>query len=158
MQLSIFCSMGGSTGLLFSSTYPDVVDKLATLDIIKPVILPLPWHEQSIKEAIELFLDMEKKLADPRNQKGLPLEVLVSRYVDANKGEITVESVRTLMARGSKPAPSGKGFIYSHDPRIVRIRHFEICCLRILIGIVLTKLPRYCPVSCDSALCIIAKL
>ena len=113
--------MGGSTGLLFSSTYPDVVDKLATLDIMKPVILPLPWHEQSIKEAIELFLDMEKKLADPKNLKGLPLEVLVSRYVDANKGEITQESVRTLMARGSKRAPSGKGFIYSHDPRIVRI-------------------------------------
>lgn len=36
-------SMGGSTGILYASLYPDEVDRLVTLDIVKPITVPLAW-------------------------------------------------------------------------------------------------------------------
>ena len=110
-------SMGGSTGLLFASLYPDLVDRLLTLDIIKPVTVPLAWHTQDITEAIDLHLEMERKSQDPKYQKSYTQEQLVNRYVEAMGGAINPEAVRVLMKRGSKV--SGNGFIFSHDPRMV---------------------------------------
>ena len=114
-------SMGGSTGLLFASLYPDLIDRLLTLDIIKPVTVPLAWHTQNITEAIELHLDMERKSQDSKNQKSYTREQLVSRYVEAMGGTIYPEAVRVLMKRGSKV--SGNGYVFSHDPRMVT-KHF----------------------------------
>lgn len=111
-------SMGGSTGFLFASLYPDLVDRLLTLDIIKPVTVPLAWHTQDITEAIDLHLEMERKSQDPKNQKSYTQEQLVNRYVEAMGGTIYPEAVRVLMKRGSKA--SGSGFIFSHDPRMVK--------------------------------------
>lgn len=110
-------SMGGSTGLLIASLYPNSVDRLLLLDIIKPVSVPLPWQTQSIREAIDLHLDMERKSADPTYQKSFTKAQLVNRYVEAMGGTISPEAVHILMERGSKV--SGDGFIYSHDPRMV---------------------------------------
>ena len=112
--------MGGSSGFIYASVYPDAVDKLLSLDMVKPLVLPLPYHKQKVHEAIEMFLDVEKKLADPKNMKGFPLEMLVARYMEAMKGTIKPESVQVLMKRGAKPAPNGQGFIFSYDLRMVR--------------------------------------
>jgi pimeloyl-ACP methyl ester carboxylesterase len=114
-------SMGGSTGFLIASLYPDLVDRLLTLDIIKPVSVPLAWHTQDITEAIDLHLEMERKSQDPKNQKSFTQEQLVNRYVEAMGGTIYPEAVRVLMKRGSKA--SGSGFVFSHDPRMVK-QHF----------------------------------
>ncbi|KZS05487.1 Protein ABHD11-like protein [Daphnia magna] len=110
-------SMGGSTGLLLASIYPDLVDRLLLLDIIKPVTVPLQWQTQSIREAIDLHLDMERKSVDPKYQKSFTMIQLVNRYVEAMGGTISPEAVRILMKRGSKE--SGNGFTYSHDPRMM---------------------------------------
>lgn len=110
-------SMGGSTGFLVASLYPDIVDRLLTLDVIKPVCVPLQWQTQSKAEAIDLFLSNEKRLKDLKYQKSYTQEQLVNRYVEAMGGTISPEAVRVLMKRGSKA--TGNGFTYSHDPRMV---------------------------------------
>lgn len=110
-------SMGGSTGFLVASLYPEIVDRLLTLDITKPVCVPLQWQTQNITEAIDLHLSMEKKSKDLQSQKSYTQEQLVKRYVEAMGGTISHEAVRILMKRGSKV--SGDGFAYSHDPRMV---------------------------------------
>lgn len=112
--------MGGSTGVMFASAYPEVVQKLMLIDIIKPVILPLPWLEQKLGTNIDSYLATEKSLADPKNRKGVPIEDLVARRVEVNNGGITPESARILMERGAKPVEGGKGLIFSHDLRMVR--------------------------------------
>jgi len=112
-------SMGGSTGVMFASAYPEVVQKLMLIDIIKPVILPLPWLEQKLGTNIDSYLATEKSLADPKNRKGVPIEDLVARRVEVNNGGITPESARILMERGAKPVEGGKGLIFSHDLRMV---------------------------------------
>ena len=112
--------MGASTILTFASAYPDVVDRAVLLDMIKPVVLPLPWQTQELSESIELFLKMEKKMAKRQTLKSLPLDVLVQRYMEANGGTITEQSVRTLMKRGAVQAADGQGFHYAHDPQVVR--------------------------------------
>ncbi|KZS05486.1 probable serine hydrolase [Daphnia magna] len=110
-------SMGGSTGFLVASLYPDIVDRLLTLDVIKPVCVPLQWQTQSKAEAIDLFLSNEKRLKDLKYQKSYTQEQLVNRYVEAMGGTISPEAVRILMKRGSKA--TGNGFTYSHDPRMM---------------------------------------
>lgn len=110
-------SMGGSTGMLYASIYPENVDRLLMLDIQKPVCLPLPWHTQSIAEAIELYLNYEKKVTCGKSEKGCSVEELVQRYVQSMNGTISPEAVRLLMKRGSKP--SGEGYVYAHDTRVV---------------------------------------
>ena len=112
-------SMGGSTGLLFASLYPHLVDRLLTLDIVKPVTVPLLWHSQDLAEAIDLQLDYERKFTNPKFQKSFTLEELVNRYVESLGGTIKPEAVRILLKRGSKV--SGNGFAFSFDPRMVNI-------------------------------------
>lgn len=114
-------SMGGGTGILVASLYPDLVDRVLTLDIIKPITVPLAWHTQSITEAIDLHLDLERKSGNPKYQKSYTLEELVDRYVQAMGGAINPDAVRILLKRGSKVV--GNGYAYSHDPRMV-----IICC------------------------------
>lgn len=114
-------SMGGSTGLLYASLYPENVDRLVSLDMVKPVTVPLAWHKQRVRDAIEVHLDLEKKSADPAYQKSYTLEELVTRYVDALDGAIYPDAVRILLKRGAKV--SGNGFNYSHDPRMVSSSH-----------------------------------
>ena len=119
---SMVASLGGSTGLLFGSVYPDSLEKLVLLDLIKPVILPLPWHEQSLNLAIETLLETEKRMVEAKcHQRGAPLEELISRYLKGTHGSLTLESCRVLMKRGTRPAPDGSGFVYSHDLRLVSI-------------------------------------
>ncbi len=110
-------SMGGSTGFLVASLYPKMVDRLLTLDICKPVGVPLLRHTQNKTEAIEILLDLERKSANPKSQKSYKLDELVNRFVESMNGTITSEAVRILLKRGAKP--SGNGFIFSHDPRMV---------------------------------------
>ncbi len=115
-------SMGGSTGLLFASLYPNLVDRLLTLDIVKPVTVPLLWHSQNLAEAIDLHLDYERKSGNPKFQKSYTLEELVNRYVESLGRTISPEAVRILLNRGAKK--SGDGFAYSFDPRMVIFRQF----------------------------------
>lgn len=70
-------SMGGSTGLLFASLYPDNVERLLLLDIVKPVTLPLGWHTQSISEAIDQQLELEKRMTNPKLERSFTIEELV---------------------------------------------------------------------------------
>ena len=133
--------MGGSTGLLYASLYPEKVERLLLLDIVKPVTLPLAWHTQSISEAIDQQLELERRMTNPKLERSFTIEELVikyflfrlilfynfnlkhlllfqvNRYVEYMQGTITPEAVRLLMKRGSKP--SGTGFVYTHDSRMV---------------------------------------
>lgn len=110
-------SMGGGTAILVASLYPDAVDRVLTLDIVKPITVPLAWQTQSITEAIDLHLDLERKSGNPKYQKSNTLEELVDRYVQALGETISPEAVRILLKRGSRVC--GNGFAYSHDPRMV---------------------------------------
>jgi len=108
-------SMGANIGLLYGSIYPQGIERLILLDLIKPIVLPLPWHTQVTAEAIEMFLRLEKKKQKGK-QKSYQMEELVSRYVNANQGTISNESAKILMERGSEVVENGYG--YSYDPQM----------------------------------------
>ena len=67
-------SMGGASGLLFGSVFPDRLERLLLLDIIKPITIPLAWHTQSIAEAIEQMLGLEKMMAIPKLERSFTIE------------------------------------------------------------------------------------
>lgn len=109
-------SMGANIGLLYGSFYPEAIDRLVLLDLIKPIVLPLPWHTSNTGKAIEMFFQLEKKKLKG-NQKGYPMEELVARYFDALEGTITLESIKILMERGTQVI--GNGYGYSYDLQMV---------------------------------------
>jgi len=106
-------SMGANIGLIYGSCYPGAIERLVMLDLIKPVLLPLAWHPQTTSEAIETVLKHEKKMLK-RQPKSYEFEELVTRYVDATKGQISLDSARIMMERGTKVV--GNGYGYAHDP------------------------------------------
>jgi len=123
LQLSKFSivgqSMGATVGLVYGSYYPDELERLLLIDIIKPAPIPLPPHKKIPRsKGLDMALDLEKKMYAGK-QKNCSMEELVSRYVKATQGTISAESVQVLMERGAKVA--GDGYSYSHDPRMVNI-------------------------------------
>ena len=70
-------SFGGSSGLLFASVYPEKVEKMILLDVIKPIPLPLEFHVQGIADAIDQHLEFEKKMSNPNLQISCTMEELV---------------------------------------------------------------------------------
>ena len=70
-------SFGGSSGLLFASVYPERVDRLVLLDMIKPIPLPFDFHIQDVTGAINQHLALEKKMANPNLQRSSSMEELV---------------------------------------------------------------------------------
>lgn len=117
-------SMGGSTGVLYASLYPENVDRLLMLDIQKPVCLPLPWHPHSVRQAIDVFLDHEKKVISGKKERTCTVEELAHHYVQSMNGTISIQAARLLMKRGSKC--SGDGYVYAHDTRAVVIKYLVL--------------------------------
>ena len=115
-------SMGATVGLMYGSFYPEELERLLLLDIIKPAPIPLPFHTQKTGKAIDLTLSLEKKIYEG-TPKSYTMEDLVSRYVKATQGTISAESVRVLMERGAKVV--GDGYGYAHDARMVNISHLQ---------------------------------
>ena len=70
-------SFGGSSGLLFASVYPEKVDRMILLDVIKPYPLPLNFHVQGIAEAIDQHLVFEKKVENTNLRRNFTMEELV---------------------------------------------------------------------------------
>ena len=116
--------MGANIGLIYGSCYPGAIERLVMLDLIKPVLLPLAWHPQTTSEAIETVLKHEKKMLK-RQPKSYEFEELVTRYVDATKGQISLDSARIMMERGTKVV--GNGYGYAHDPLFVSILSYFSC-------------------------------
>jgi len=108
-------SMGATVGLMYGSFYPEELERLLLLDIIKPAPIPLPFHTQKTGKAIDLTLSLEKKIYEG-TPKSYTMEDLVSRYVKATQGTISAKSVRVLMERGAKVV--GDGYGYAHDARM----------------------------------------
>ncbi|XP_065584071.1 probable serine hydrolase isoform X2 [Artemia franciscana] len=120
-------SMGGGFGLVYASVFPAKVEKLVSLDMVKPVTVPLAWHTQDIGEAIEENLLAEHKMLNSKPQ-AVPMETLVKRYVEGTLGNLSSEGARVLLKRGAAKAPNGKGYYFTRDLRqnTASIQRFSI--------------------------------
>lgn len=99
-------SMGGYVSIFFASLFPDLVDKVISLDIIKPLTFKSDDLSKSTANAVETFLAIENKLASSEAQPTYTCEDGMKRLIQAHAklGVLSKEAAEILMKRGSKPA------------------------------------------------------
>lgn len=108
-------SLGGATALLFASIFPDNVDRLVVLDIVKPSSRELNLFPGETTKGIKNHLENEKKMLKPA-----PVYSNESAAKRLQKGmfnEITIEGARILNIRGTRASECGKGVVFSRDIR-----------------------------------------
>lgn len=128
-------SMGGYVSIFFASLFPDLVDKVISLDIIKPLTFKSDDLSRSTANAVQTFLSIEDKLASSEAQPTYTFKDGMKRLIQAHSklGVLSDEAAEILMKRGSKPlsenehessnSESGKNgcdqeIVFTRDPRL----------------------------------------
>ncbi|XP_055935484.1 serine hydrolase-like protein [Argiope bruennichi] len=119
-------SLGGIFALLFSAIFPDLVKKVALLDVAKPMSSSLDLVLDVKVNGINRFMNLEKKVLN-----AVPpvytSESAVTRLIKGTHNEISEEGARILLKRGSKPSDCGQGVIFTRD---LRFKPLELISMR----------------------------
>lgn len=105
-------SEGGILAFLFTSIYPELVNALITIDVIKP-FSPKRSSVLKLGERVSTITTKSTRFSS-ENPKYL-LEEIEDRWVKASKGSLTKDSVKILSRRGDHE--SGKYFL-TRDPKL----------------------------------------
>lgn len=121
-------SMGGYVSIFFASLFPDLVDKVISLDIIKPLTFKTDDISRSTANAVETFLTIESKLSVSEVQPTYSYGDGMKRLIQAHSklGVLSEEAAKILMKRGSKPVnktdetehESDQEIAFTRDPRL----------------------------------------
>uniref|UniRef100_UPI00358EF5B0 serine hydrolase-like protein 2 n=1 Tax=Myxine glutinosa TaxID=7769 RepID=UPI00358EF5B0 len=106
-------SMGGNIGGLFSSTFPEKVDKLVLLDSLG--FFPKSEEQQlsTLRSAVTDFFSYEQQIA--KAPKVYSKDGALQRLLTANQ-QLTEESAKLLLERGARKTP--EGYVFNRDFRI----------------------------------------
>ncbi|XP_013783557.2 serine hydrolase-like protein [Limulus polyphemus] len=115
-------SMGGGLGLLFASIYPVLVEKVISIDITKPVIVPDDDVAYQALHTIDQQLVFEKKQSPPVYTPDKALQ----RLINGLQNHVTEESAKLLMRRGTSRSSNKKGVIFNRDVSINNISVFSL--------------------------------
>jgi len=112
-------SLGGCLSFMYASSFPDDVDKFASIDIAGPTVRDFKKIAAQTGACIDKFLQYETL---PESK--LPCyayEEMIDLVVDAYQGSVDRDSVKVLMKRGMAPAPQHlhkDGYHFSRDLRL----------------------------------------
>ncbi|XP_075217928.1 uncharacterized protein LOC142322736 [Lycorma delicatula] len=117
-------SLGGVTSFLFSSLYPEFVDVVINLDLLKPLEEDLQKRAEDMGPLIDKIIDLMKTAP---SQTGWTSEELKRRWIKGSGNSLTEQSAEILMKRGLKEIKPGR-FIYSRDCRLKawQLQRFEL--------------------------------
>lgn len=108
--------MGGIVGSMFAAVSPNMIEKLAMIDIVKPISIPAKAQPEKSIKAIESCMQVLKKMERP--PPSYSYEAARERLVAANNGSLDAISAEILMRRGTKQVSNGE-YIFSRDLRHV---------------------------------------
>lgn len=116
-------SFGSALGLTFSALFPESIQKLVGIEMAKPNSKDLHMFPDETREAVKIYLDIERKLMKP--SPVYTEEAAAQRLCDGLFGEVSVEGARILNKRGTKPSECGKGVVFTIDKRCRTIEVFS---------------------------------
>lgn len=118
-------SMGGITSFLFSSLYPESVDFIINLDMIKPLEENMDMRADDMGPLVDEIIDLMRRTP---SQEGWTAEELRDRWIRGSGNSLTKESAEILMKRGIKEIKPNR-YIYSRDSRLKawQLQTFEVC-------------------------------
>lgn len=95
-------SMGGAIALYFASLYPDMVDKIISLDMLKPLTIEANVLMKLTGKILDDYLSTEKKIADGCPSPMYTMEQAIQKLIEGHSkfGIITDAGARTLLIRG----------------------------------------------------------
>ncbi|KFM78541.1 putative serine hydrolase, partial [Stegodyphus mimosarum] len=114
-------SLGGCFGLMFACIFPDVIQKLVVLDIVKPTSRDITLFPSEITNGITNYLKNESKMS-----KEPPLytnESAALRLKEGMVNEVTLESAKILNQRGTRKY--GNGVVFNRDLRCRTIENIS---------------------------------
>lgn len=122
-------SMGSSLALMFSSIYPDMVNKVIGIDLLKPLTYPAELAINIMRNNIVRYVKLDGKLKQdpPTYLEDEALQIII----DSRFGAISKEAAKILMKRGIKQLENGK-VTFSRDIRIQSVYDSGLACIDVL--------------------------
>lgn len=108
-------SMGAVVAIMYTAVFPEDVNALISIDIIKTWSYPPEKQASQLKKYFYQYFDNEKKCTQS------PLvyteEELIKKTVEVSKS-LDEKGARIMLKRGAKPSEDGKGLILRRDLRV----------------------------------------
>lgn len=108
-------SMGGGVAMLYAGTFPEKVNKIVMLDLVKPMTYPTDTCAERTRESIEQAIKLESKLNS--QPPSYDYTTIVERMVKSYGHSLTEESAKLLLKRGSQINEDGT-YSFQYDPRL----------------------------------------
>lgn len=117
-------SMGGFIGIFYASLFPDSIDKVIAIDIVKPLTFKSEDLASMAASSINSFLAIEDKLASSKTPVYTKDECVTRLLAGHSKiGKLTQEAAIVLLKRGCKKITDDneKSYYFTRDPRLSAI-------------------------------------
>lgn len=109
-------SLGGAMGMLYAGTFPEKVDKLVCLDVIRVIPTLTEKLDRRLRKAVGKMLKYEDAiLAGP--EKPISYEKAIERSVATTFGSLNEKASQILFERGLKKVDDG--YILARDRRLL---------------------------------------
>ncbi|XP_023235821.1 serine hydrolase-like protein [Centruroides sculpturatus] len=110
-------SMGSGLAIMFGSIYPEIVNKIIGIELLKPLSYPSEIVTTILRNSMNQYVKLEHKL---KSDPSVYSEENALRTLIGKNAELTEKSAKILMKRGVKQLDGGK-VKFSHDIRIKSI-------------------------------------
>lgn len=117
-------SMGGFIGIFYASLFPDSIDKVIAIDIVKPLTFKSEDLASMAASSINSFLAIEEKLVSSKTPVYGKDECVTRLLAGHSKiGKLTNEAAHVLLKRGCKKLheTNDKSYYFTRDPRLSAI-------------------------------------
>lgn len=116
-------SMGGYIGIFYASFYPENIDKVIAIDIVKPRTFKSEELASMAASSIDSYISIEEKVSSAKQPK-YSREETITRLLagHAKIGKLTNDAALVLLKRGSKKSPECEdSYFFTRDPRLSAI-------------------------------------
>lgn len=116
-------SMGAGMASIFAATYPEMVEALVMIDLVKPVGRRVESVVERTRLSVDNQISVEDKIQASNGRVYKSEEEALSRLLDdavklQGEGSVTEDSARIMLRRGLKNCEDGReGFVFTRDLR-----------------------------------------
>ncbi|XP_023224500.1 serine hydrolase-like protein 2 [Centruroides sculpturatus] len=110
-------SWGSEFAITFSSMYPEMIDKVIGIDLLKPVTYSVEGISSKIKRKIDEYKAEQEKIKNNSNPPVYTKEEATKRLLNSEYNDCGEDEIKLLIERGTKEIEPGK-YVFTRDPRI----------------------------------------
>lgn len=110
-------SMGSAVAMSYAACYPDEVDRLVLLDLVKPMTRSCKYLPSRMASTVNRMLEYEERESLP--PRDVDVQQAVDLIVDSMAGSVSESGALVLLERGSRPSSQGgQKIVFNRDQRL----------------------------------------